>query len=155
MASTNRLHGRVQQVSPPPVVASFADGILNWDTGNFKQWHISPDHGCIWIKGVLGAGKSVLTARLAEQVRSQERYPFAILLFFFFFLFRYVLTENRRRKSLIRDWFARLLPHSLMLPAYFKACWYVSSTICLMSVFGNFSPFYSHSSRNLTVSLAL
>jgi hypothetical protein len=153
MASANRLHGTVQQVSPPPIVASFADGILNWDTRNFKQWHISPDHGCLWIKGVLQAGKSVLTARLAEQVRLQKGVP--LLLLFFFFFFRYILTENRRPKSLIRDWFARLLPHSLMLPAYVKPCWNVGSTICLMSVFGNFSSFYSHSSRNLTVSLAL
>ncbi|RFU29562.1 hypothetical protein B7463_g6755, partial [Scytalidium lignicola] len=94
-------------------LSSQAPGTGLWicDTEKFQQWHDSADHGSLWIKGVPGAGKSVTAASMVEHLRSQEDVP---VLFFFF---RYILDANRRPRSLIRDWLAQLLPHSLKLQA--------------------------------------
>jgi ankyrin repeat protein len=86
-------------------------GLWICDTEKFKKWHASPSHGSLWIKGVPGAGKSVLAASLVHHLRSQEDLP---VLFFFF---RYILVANRRARSLMQDWLAQLLPHSLRLQA--------------------------------------
>jgi ankyrin repeat protein len=94
-------------------LSSQAPGTGLWicDTERFKQWHDSADHGSLWIKGAPGAGKSVIAASMVEYLRSQEDVP---MLFFFF---RYIIAANRRPRSLIRDWLAQLLPHSLRLQA--------------------------------------
>lgn len=94
-------------------LASQAPGTGLWmcDTHRFLQWHDSADHGSLWIKGVPGAGKSVIAASMIEHLRSAEDVP---VLFFFF---RYIIAANRRPRSLMRDWLAQLLPHSTRLQA--------------------------------------
>lgn len=93
-------------------LSSQAPGTGLWicDTPRFQQWHDSDDHSSLWIKGVPGAGKSVTAASMIEHLQ-RENVP---VLFFFF---RYIILANRRPRSLVRDWLAQLLPHSLQLQA--------------------------------------
>ena len=82
-----------------------------WETEPYRRWRQSPHHGGLWIKGVPGAGKSVLAASLVDHLRATEDADTPIL----FFFFRHIILANRHPKSLMRDWLAQLLPHSIAL----------------------------------------
>ncbi|KAK7413654.1 hypothetical protein QQX98_007436 [Neonectria punicea] len=89
-------------------LASKAPGTGLWicDTDEYRKWHDSPDHGSLWIKGVPGAGKSVMAASIIQHLRTTENCP---VLFFFF---RNIVAANFSPRSLIQDWLAQLLPYS-------------------------------------------
>lgn len=94
-------------------LGSQAPGTSNWicDTLKFKQWQTSENHGSLWIKGVPGAGKSVLAASMVDHLKRDGENP---VLYFFF---RYIIAANRTSRSLVRDWLAQLLPYSSRLQA--------------------------------------
>ncbi|KAF5023093.1 hypothetical protein F66182_4850 [Fusarium sp. NRRL 66182] len=89
-------------------LSSQAPGTGLWicETDEYQRWHDSPDHGSLWIKGVPGAGKSVMAASLIQHLRTAENCP---VLFFFF---RNIVAANFSPRALIQDWLAQLLPHS-------------------------------------------
>ncbi|KAF5003058.1 hypothetical protein FDECE_10369 [Fusarium decemcellulare] len=89
-------------------LSSQAPGTGLWlcETDEYQKWHDSPDHGSLWIKGVPGAGKSVMAASLIQHLRSTEDCP---VLFFFF---RNIVAANFSPRALIQDWLAQLLPYS-------------------------------------------
>ncbi|KAH7391253.1 ankyrin repeat-containing domain protein [Cadophora sp. MPI-SDFR-AT-0126] len=92
-------------------LSSQAPGTGLWlcETSRFQQWQESDVHGMLWIKGVPGAGKSVMAASLIEYLRTREEVP---VLFFFF---RHIIAANRKPRDLVRDFLAQLLPHSSRL----------------------------------------
>ncbi|UPK95217.1 hypothetical protein LCI18_006152 [Fusarium solani-melongenae] len=92
-------------------LASQAPGTGLWicETDEYKKWHDSPDHGSLWIKGVPGAGKSVMAASIIHHLKTTENCP---VLFFFF---RNIVAANFSPRALIQDWLAQLLPHSSKL----------------------------------------
>jgi ankyrin repeat protein len=94
-------------------LASQAPGTAHWicDTSKFEQWQTSDNHGSLWIKGVPGAGKSVLAASMVDHLKRDDEIP---VLYFFF---RYIIVANRTSRSLVRDWLAQLLPYSSRLQA--------------------------------------
>ncbi|KAF5699429.1 hypothetical protein FGLOB1_11393 [Fusarium globosum] len=81
-------------------------GLWVCETEEYRKWHDSPDHGSLWIKGVPGAGKSVMAASLIQHLRTTENCP---VLFFFF---RNIVAANFSPRALIQDWLAQLLPYS-------------------------------------------
>ncbi|KAF5251580.1 hypothetical protein FANTH_3190 [Fusarium anthophilum] len=81
-------------------------GLWICETEEYRKWHDSPDHGSLWIKGVPGAGKSVMAASMIQYLRTTENCP---VLFFFF---RNIVAANFSPRALIQDWLAQLLPHS-------------------------------------------
>lgn len=89
-------------------LSSQAPGTGLWicETDEYRRWHDSPDHGSLWIKGVPGAGKSVIAASIIQHLRTTEECP---VLFFFF---RNIVAANFSPRALIQDWLAQLLPHS-------------------------------------------
>ncbi|KAI9164028.1 Ankyrin-2 [Paramyrothecium foliicola] len=81
-------------------------GLWLCKTDEYRKWHDSPDHGSLWIKGVPGAGKSVMAASIIQHLRTTEDCP---VLFFFF---RNIVAANFSPRALFQDWLAQLLPHS-------------------------------------------
>lgn len=81
-------------------------GLWICETEEYQKWHDSLDHGSLWIKGVPGAGKSVMAASLIQHLKVTENCP---VLFFFF---RNIVAANFSPRALIQDWLAQLLPHS-------------------------------------------
>ncbi|RDW75540.1 ankyrin-2 [Coleophoma cylindrospora] len=75
------------------------------DSPVFQEWHDSQDHGILWIRGIPGAGKSVITASLIEKL-SQEGVP---VLYFFF---RHTVEANYRPEAALRDWLTQALEFS-------------------------------------------
>ena len=90
-------------------------GLWLTKTKEYRQWHDSPDTGSLWIKGIPGSGKSVLSASIIQYLKSTENVP---VLFFFF---RNIVAANFEPRSLIQDWLAQLLPHSPRLQFALKA----------------------------------
>jgi ankyrin repeat protein len=86
-------------------------GLWLCDTDRYCQWYESSNYGSLWIKGVPGAGKSVLAASLVQRLKETEGEEVPVL----FFFFRHIVHANRYPKSLMRDWLAQLLPHSIVL----------------------------------------
>ncbi|KAL2673592.1 hypothetical protein Neosp_012034 [[Neocosmospora] mangrovei] len=89
-------------------LASQAPGTGLWicETDEYRKWHDCPSHGSLWIKGVPGAGKSVMAASIIHHLKTTENCP---VLFFFF---RNIVAANFSPRALIQDWLAQLLPHS-------------------------------------------
>jgi ankyrin repeat protein len=94
-------------------LSSQAPGTGLWicETSKYQQWQESSEHGSLWIKGVPGAGKSVTAASMIQHLQKTEGVP---VLYFFF---RYIISANRRPRSLVRDFLAQLLPFSIRLQA--------------------------------------
>ncbi|KAF9874222.1 hypothetical protein CkaCkLH20_08205 [Colletotrichum karsti] len=104
-------------------------GLWLAETPRYKQWLTSPDHGSLWIKGVPGAGKSVLAASAVQDfLHPDDNDPLdedsngkgngTPVLFFFF---RHIIQANRFSGCLVRDWLAQLLPYSLRLQGSLQA----------------------------------
>ncbi|KUJ24171.1 ankyrin [Mollisia scopiformis] len=87
-------------------LSSQAPGTGLWicNTARYQQWHQSDGHSSLWVKGVPGAGKSVIAASMVEHLSSTEDVP---VLYFFF---RYIVAANRKPRNLIQDFLAQLLP---------------------------------------------
>jgi hypothetical protein len=89
-------------------LASQAPGTGLWicETEEYRKWHDSPDHCSLWMKGVPGAGKSVMAASIIQHLKTTEDSP---VLFFFF---RNIVAANFSSRALIQDWLAQLLAFS-------------------------------------------
>lgn len=89
-------------------LASQAPGTGLWicETEEYRKWHGSQDHGSLWIKGVPGAGKSVMAASIIQHLQTTEDHP---VLFFFF---RNIVSANFSPRALMQDWLAQLVPYS-------------------------------------------
>ncbi|KAM5386497.1 hypothetical protein ACJZ2D_000460 [Fusarium nematophilum] len=89
-------------------LSSQAPGTGLWicETDEYQKWHESADHGSLWIKGVPGAGKSVMAASIIQHLQVTEQCP---VLFFFF---RNIVAANFSPRALVQDWLAQLLPYS-------------------------------------------
>lgn len=96
-------------------LASHLAGTGTWlpSLQKYQQWHNSPDHGILWIKGIPGSGKSVFAARLAQML-AEEGVP---VLFFFF---RQIIDANHQPINLIRDWLDQILVYSPPLQVILK-----------------------------------
>ena len=101
--------------------ASHVAGTGTWLTSSdtYQQWLQSSDHGLLWIRGIPGSGKSVMAARLIDNlVTSNPRSP---VLFFFF---RQIIEANHEPQALLRDWLDQVLQYSpplqLQLMTYLK-----------------------------------
>lgn len=72
-------------------IASRAPGTGLWicDTPQYQQWHNTGGQGSFWVKGVPGAGKSVISASLVQHLKATEKAP--VLSFFF----HHILESNR------------------------------------------------------------
>ncbi|KAF2754865.1 hypothetical protein EJ05DRAFT_513781 [Pseudovirgaria hyperparasitica] len=81
-------------------------GLWICETDQYRRWHDAPDHGSLWIKGVLGAGKPVIAASLVQHLRTTEDVPVS------FIFFRNIVAANFSPRSLLQDLLAQLLPHS-------------------------------------------
>jgi hypothetical protein len=103
LAESSEFHRHLHSQAP-------GTGLWFCDTPRFQQWHDLGEHSSLWIKGVPGAGISVIAASMIDNLK-KEGLP---VLFFFF---PFIILANRRPRSLIRDWLAQLLPHSLRLQA--------------------------------------
>jgi hypothetical protein len=88
-----------------------ATGLWICNTSQYQQWQTSQVHGSLWIKGVPGAGKSVIAASMIQHLRTTNDSNTPVLYFFF----RQIISANRRPRSLIRDFLAQLLPYSTRL----------------------------------------
>ncbi|KEY64267.1 hypothetical protein S7711_09307 [Stachybotrys chartarum IBT 7711] len=75
-------------------------------TDEYRTWHDSADHGCLWIEGAPGAGKSVIAASVIQHLRRTGGGP---VLFFFF---RNTIAAKHSPRALLQDWLAQLLPSS-------------------------------------------
>ncbi|TEY28027.1 hypothetical protein BOTCAL_1064g00020 [Botryotinia calthae] len=90
-------------------------GLWVCDTTQYQQWHNTGDQGSLWVKGVPGAGKSVISASLVQHLKATEKAP--VLSFFF----RHIIESNRRSRNLICDWLAQLLKYSVDLQVALNA----------------------------------
>ncbi|KAM0422116.1 hypothetical protein ACHAPD_000559 [Fusarium lateritium] len=81
-------------------------GLWICQTEEYRKWHDCPHHGNLWIKGVPGAGKSVMAASLIQHLKVTQDCP---VLFFFF---RNIVAASSSPRALLQDWLAQLLPHS-------------------------------------------
>ncbi|OBS28294.1 hypothetical protein FPOA_02235 [Fusarium poae] len=84
-------------------------GLWVCQTDNYLKWKESLHHGSLWIKGVPGAGKSVMAASLIQHLKVTQDCP---VLFFFF---RNIVTTSSSPRALLQDWLAQLLPYSAKL----------------------------------------
>ncbi|RDL32415.1 Ankyrin [Venustampulla echinocandica] len=103
-AQSNEFHRHLSSQAP-------GTGLWICETSKYQQWQSATDHGSLWIKGAPGAGKSVIAASMIENLQNNDSTP---VLYFFF---RYIISANRRPRSLIRDFLAQLLPFSACLQA--------------------------------------
>ncbi|KUJ10009.1 ankyrin [Mollisia scopiformis] len=94
-------------------LSSQAPGTGLWicETSKYQQWEKSTEYGSLWIKGVPGSGKSVTAASIVEHLQEKSNTP---ILYFFF---RYIISANKRPRSLVKDYLAQLLPFSIRLQA--------------------------------------
>ncbi|KAH8892663.1 ankyrin [Thozetella sp. PMI_491] len=92
-------------------------GVWLTQTERYQTWLESDSHPSLWIKGVPGAGKSVMAASIVQHLQ-QTSEPGTPVLFFFF---RHIVQANQTPRALVRDLLAQALPHSLPLQAALKA----------------------------------
>ncbi|KAL2822234.1 ankyrin repeat-containing domain protein [Aspergillus cavernicola] len=93
-----------------------APGTGDWvlQADSYTKWHDSPAEtttGALWIQGIPGSGKSVVTARLIQTLQMNETAPVA------FFFARRIIKSNSRPHYLVRDCLYQLLEHSDPLQA--------------------------------------
>ncbi|KAK6507157.1 hypothetical protein TWF481_005605 [Arthrobotrys musiformis] len=88
-------------------LATHLAGTVNWllSSKAYLKWHSSQEDGLLWIRGIPGSGKSVLAAKLIDQLK-QERHP---VLYFFF---RQIIDANHTAVAAVRDWLDQILVFS-------------------------------------------
>ncbi|CAG9983012.1 unnamed protein product [Clonostachys byssicola] len=88
---------------------SHAPGTGDWLTSSatYKEWLESQDHGLLWIRGIPGSGKSVMAARLVDELAKLN--PGCPVLYFFF---RQIIDANHEPQALLRDWMDQILNYS-------------------------------------------
>ncbi|TDZ18941.1 Ankyrin-3 [Colletotrichum orbiculare MAFF 240422] len=110
-------------------LASLAEGTGDWVTGSnaYTHWLEDEDQGLLWIKGVPGAGKSVLAAKITRDLSVQN--PGTPVLYFFF---RQIIDANHETVALLKDWLDQILEYSPPLQKRLKN--YVTSGRPIASV---------------------
>ncbi|VUC28183.1 unnamed protein product [Clonostachys rosea] len=90
-------------------LVSHAPGTGDWLTSSatYQEWLHGQDHGLLWIRGIPGSGKSVMAARLVDELA--QRYPGCPVLYFFF---RQIIDANHEPQALLRDWMDQILEYS-------------------------------------------
>ncbi|KAI0470431.1 ankyrin repeat-containing domain protein [Xylariaceae sp. FL0804] len=98
-------------------LASRAEGTGAWLTSSsiYREWLQSGELGTVWLKGIPGSGKSVLTAGLIDQLSQAE--PDSPVLYFFF---RQIIDANHQPDALLRDWLDQVLVYSPPLQQQLK-----------------------------------
>jgi hypothetical protein len=87
-------------------LASYVPGTGAWLTSSisYRQWLDGTQHGLLWIKGTPGSGKSVMAAKLIQDLTALH--PDVPVLFFFF---RQIVKANQEPAALLRDWLDQIL----------------------------------------------
>ncbi|KAL4922034.1 ankyrin repeat-containing domain protein [Aspergillus aurantiobrunneus] len=77
----------------------------------YQKWHDSTEAttGGLWIQGIPGSGKSVVAARVIQELTEKET---ALVIFFFA---RRIIKSNSHPQNLVRDCLYQLLDHSVAL----------------------------------------
>ena len=92
-------------------LASHVPGTGAWLTSSaeYRQWLQGTDgpQGLLWIRGIPGSGKSVIAAKLIDELARTN--PGCPVLFFFF---RQIIKANHSPQALLRDWMDQLLEYS-------------------------------------------
>ena len=90
---------------------AYVAGTGDWlrQSEDFQRWHKDDEHGCLWIKGVPGSGKSVFAASTIQYLQRRDNDRELPVLYFFF---RQIVERNHDPKYLVRDWATQLLPFS-------------------------------------------
>ncbi|CAH0050929.1 unnamed protein product [Clonostachys solani] len=90
-------------------LVSHAPGTGDWLTSSatYQDWLHGQDHGLFWIRGIPGSGKSVMAARLVDELAKLN--PGCPVLYFFF---RQIIDANHEPQALLRDWMNQLLEYS-------------------------------------------
>lgn len=70
----------------------------------YKQLFSSPNVGLLWIQGIPGSGKSVIAARLVNEL-SQSGMPVC------YFFFREIIQQNRTQRSMVIDWLSQCVEY--------------------------------------------
>ncbi|KAJ9217896.1 hypothetical protein DTO166G4_287 [Paecilomyces variotii] len=95
-----------------------APGTGDWlvQAETYQKWHDSAETtpGGLWIQGIPGSGKSVITARLIQRLKEEETAPVV------FFFARRIIKSNSHPQNLVRDCLYQLLDHSIPLKARLK-----------------------------------
>lgn len=90
-------------------LSSHVAGTGAWLTSStaYQSWLHGDEHGLLWIRGIPGSGKSVMAAKLIDELATSN--PGCPVLFFFF---RQIIDANHAPEALLRDWMDQLLPYS-------------------------------------------
>lgn len=90
-------------------LAAHTPGTGAWLTSSasYKAWHDGEEHGMLWLKGIPGSGKSVLAAKVADELA--RGHPGVPVVFFFF---RQIIDANHEPVTLLRDWLDQVLVYS-------------------------------------------
>jgi len=96
-------------------LASHLDGTGSWLTSTkaYQSWLYGDSHGMLWLKGAPGSGKSVMAAKLIQDL-SRSQQPVV------YFFFRQIIDANREPIALLRDWLAQILVYSPPLQRQLK-----------------------------------
>ncbi|KAI1809721.1 hypothetical protein GGS20DRAFT_260186 [Poronia punctata] len=99
-------------------LASHAHGTSTWVTSHstYLDWLQSTEAGTLWIKGIPGSGKSVLTSHVVHELALEH--PGVPVLYFFF---RQIVNANHHPISLLRDWVDQVLVYSPPLQHHLEA----------------------------------
>jgi hypothetical protein len=99
-------------------ISSHVAGTGAWLTSSdmYQKWLQSDEHGLLWIKGIPGSGKSVMAAKLINDLVKSN--PGSPVLFFFF---RQIIDANHEPRALLRDWMDQILSYSPPLQKQLKA----------------------------------
>lgn len=90
-------------------LASHVAGTGAWLTSSatYQDWLEGSEHGLLWIRGIPGSGKSVMAAKLIDEIAQAN--PGSPVLFFFF---RQIIEANHVPQALLRDWMDQILVYS-------------------------------------------
>lgn len=90
-------------------LGSHAPGTGNWLTTSrsYKDWLQSEDTGLLWIKGIPGSGKSVLTSSIIKEISANHQGSPVL-----YFFFRQIIDANHEPVALLRDWLDQALVYS-------------------------------------------
>lgn len=90
-------------------LSSHVAGTGAWLTSStaYQSWLHGDEHGLLWIRGIPGSGKSVMAAKLIDELTASN--PGCPVLFFFF---RQIIDANHVPEALLRDWMDQLLHYS-------------------------------------------
>ncbi|KAJ0383542.1 hypothetical protein COL922a_010288 [Colletotrichum nupharicola] len=110
-------------------LSSYAPSTGEWITSNstYDHWLKGEEQGLLWIKGIPGSGKSVLTSKIVRDLSQNQ--PATPVLYFFF---RKIIDANHEPVALLRDWLDQLLVYSPPLQKQIKR--YVESKRSLNSM---------------------